>query len=183
MIIDKIIKEKKLKTKKQNPIDKKREEEYIKLELKRRFDAKEKLKKHREKITKEYKNGKLIHYKDKNGEAWYDYNKKEELIHSKNTDGFEKWIKYEKQGYEVHHNNNGVENWFKFDKYNNMIHHKNNLGSEKWCKYNKKGKLIHYKDNHNYEYWYEYKNGKQTKELALIGKTYYLNDKELEEKP
>ena len=64
-----------------------------------------------------------------------------------------------------------------------MIHHKNNLGSEKWCKYNKKGKLIHYKDNHGCEYWYEYKNAKQIKELALIGKTYYLNDKELEEKP
>ena len=56
-------------------------------------------------------------------EECYDYDTNGNLIHRKDSDGFEEWYEY---------NTNG-----------NKIHYKNSDGFETWCKYNKDGNLIH----------------------------------------
>ena len=51
---------------------------------------------------------------------------------------------------------NGTELWREFDKNNNFIHHKNSNGFEFWREYDKNNNLIHYKDSNDLEGWYKY---------------------------
>lgn len=89
-------------------------------------------------------NGNLIHYKNSNGyEYWKEYDSNGNLIHSKYSDGYEEWNEYDSNG--------------------NLIHSQNSHGLEKWYEYDSNGNLIHYKDSNGEEYWHEYtywKNGK-----------------------
>ena len=49
------------------------------------------------------KDGNLIHTKDSKGfEAWYEYDENNNLIHTKNSKGFEAWYEYDKDGNLIH---------------------------------------------------------------------------------
>jgi len=77
-------------------------------------------------MSKEYdKNNNLIHYKNSNGlEFWQEYDENNNLIHSKNTYGSdsESWWEYDKDNNLIHFKNtNGLEYWYKFDENNNEI--------------------------------------------------------------
>jgi len=50
---------------------------------------------------------------------------------------------------------NGTELWREFDKNNNFIHHKNSNGFEFWYKYDENNKKIYYKDYSGYERWFK----------------------------
>ena len=72
-----------------------------------------------------------------------EYDSNENLIHFKDSDGYEYWKEYDSNG--------------------NSIHFKNSNSYEKWYEYNSNGNLIHSKDSNGKEEWYEYtywKNGK-----------------------
>ena len=72
-----------------------------------------------------------------------EYDNNENLIHFKDSDGYEYWKEYDSNG--------------------NLIHYKNSDGKEEWNEYDSNGNQIHYKDNDGEEYWHEYtywKNGK-----------------------
>ena len=72
-----------------------------------------------------------------------EYDNNENLIHFKDSDGYEEWGEYDSNG--------------------NLIHYKNSDGKEEWNEYDSNGNQIHYKDNDGEEYWHEYtywKNGK-----------------------
>ena len=60
-----------------------------------------------------------------------EYDENDNLIHSKNS--------------------NGYEEWYEYDSDNNCIHHKDSKGYEFWKKY-KGGKLVGYKDTLGSEY-------------------------------
>ena len=104
------------------------------------------------------KNGNLIHEKDSNGfEEWKEYDKNNNLIHEKDSDKCEKWYKYDKNGNLIHEKDSyKYKQWYKYDKNGNLIHLKDSYGNEKWYEYDDKGNLIHEKDSKKYEIWYEY---------------------------
>jgi len=64
------------------------------------------------KEIKEYdKNGNLIHYKDSDGyEGWAKYDKNGNLIHCKDSDGYSSWREYDKDGEKINYlsNNRGI---------------------------------------------------------------------------
>jgi len=112
------------------------------------------------KFKKELKNSKfdkknnLIHSKDSNGyERWKEYDKKNNLIHYKHSNGREEWNKYDKNNNLIYYkHSNGVEYWNEYDKNNNLIHFKDSNGYEEWNKYDKKNNKIHYKDSNGIEW-------------------------------
>ena len=56
-------------------------------------------------------------------EEWYDYDKNGNLIHRKDSDGYEEWCEYDKNGNLIHtKNSKGFETWYKYDKNGNLIH-------------------------------------------------------------
>ena len=63
----------------------------------------------------------------------YDY--KGNLIHCKDSKGYESWRKY--------------------DSNNNLIHYKNSNGFESRRTYDSNGNLIHYEDSNGEEFWYD----------------------------
>ena len=72
-----------------------------------------------------------------------EYDNNGNLIHFKDSDGYESWKEYDRNG--------------------NKIHSKDSDGKEKWYEYDGNGNRIHYKDSSGEEYWHEYtywKNGK-----------------------
>lgn len=73
-------------------------------------------------------------------------------------------IEYDRNGNLIHYkNSNGYEYWKEYDSNGNLIHYKNSDGKEEWNEYDSNGNQIHYKDNDGEEYWHEYtywKNGK-----------------------
>ena len=81
-----------------------------------------------------------------------------------------KWVEvlsiseYDNNGNLIHYkNSNGYEYWKEYDSNGNSIHFKNSNSYEKWYEYNSNGNLIHSKDSNGKEEWYEYtywKNGK-----------------------
>lgn len=99
-------------------------------------------------ITEYDKNGNLIHWKDSDGyEAWYEYDKNGNKIYWNDLYG-SRWY----DGYK----GNGYEEWYKYDKNGNEIHYKDSEGDEEWREYDKKGKLLHSKTSDGDELWYEY---------------------------
>jgi len=57
---------------------------------------------------------------------------------------------------------NGYEFWNEYDSNNNLIHRKNSNGYEYW--YDSKNNVIHCKYSTGYEYWYDSKGNKISKE-------------------
>ena len=87
----------------------------------------------------------------------YDYDENNNIIHSKDSDGFEYWNEYDKNNNLIHHkNSDGYEYWYEYDENNNEIHYKDSDGFEYYKEYDENNNCIHYKDSDGYEYWYEY---------------------------
>ena len=93
-----------------------------------------------------------------------EYDNNENLIHFKDSDGYEYWKEYDSNGNEIHSKySNGEEYWYEYDRNGNKIHSKDSDGYEEWYEYDGNGNEIHSKDSSGEEYWHEYtywKNGK-----------------------
>ena len=78
------------------------------------------------------KKGNLIHFKDSNGyEYWNEYDENGNIIYHKNSDGFEEWNEYDENGNCIYSKKyNGYEEWFKYDENGNIIHYKTSDGFE-----------------------------------------------------
>jgi YD repeat-containing protein len=102
--------------------------------------------------------GNVIHIKNSNGfEKWREYDSNGNCIHSKNSDGFESWREYDSNGNVTHNKDStGYEWWREYDSNGNMIYYKNPDGYEYWKEYDSKGNVIHIKNSTGYEKWYEY---------------------------
>ena len=86
-----------------------------------------------------------------------EYDKNENEIHRKESDGFEAWTEYDENENKLHKkDSDGYEAWYEYDKNGNEIYSKNSYGYEAWYEYDKNGNLIHMKDSDGYEDWYEY---------------------------
>ena len=70
----------------------------------------------------------------------HEYDSNENLIHYKDS--------------------NGYEIWREFDSNGNLIHSKTSNGYKRWNEYDSNGKLIHYKNSNGCEIWYD-SNGKK----------------------
>ena len=130
-------------------------------------------------IIKEYdKNNNLIYYKNSNGrekngrEKWKEYDENNNLIHCKYSDGSEYWQEYDESNNLIHYkDSNGVEEWKEYDENNNLIHFKNSNGYEEWKKYDKNNNIIHFKRSDGYENNYKveyYKDGQLKRYDNLI---------------
>jgi|6_EtaG_2_1085325.scaffolds.fasta_scaffold00343_4 YD repeat-containing protein len=67
-------------------------------------------------------NGKLIHYKDEETglETWTEHNDEGDLIHTRNSIGFEAWYVYDGDSREIFYTNTyGEEEWAKEWTFNN----------------------------------------------------------------
>ena len=108
------------------------------------------------KIVKYDSNGNLIHSKDSTGyEYWCEYDANGNCIHYESSGGFQYWKEYDTNGNCIHYKNiHGLEWWYEYDSNNNEIHSKNNSGFEYWRKYDANGNL-HYKDSDGVESWYD----------------------------
>ena len=61
--------------------------------------------------------------------------------------------KFDKKNNLIHYkNSNGREEWNKYDKKNNLIHSKDSNGIEFWNEYDKKNNLIHYKTSNGFDH-------------------------------
>jgi len=59
------------------------------------------------------------------------YDKNNNLIYSKNSNGYEFWNEYDKKNNLIYYkHSNGYEYWNEYDKNNNLIHYKNSNGVE-----------------------------------------------------
>ena len=84
-----------------------------------------------------------------------DWDENDNVIHFKNSDGYEEWEEYDENGNVIHFkNSDGYEKWKEYDENGNMIHFKNSDGYEKWKEYDADGNLIHAKDSRGYEMWW-----------------------------
>jgi YD repeat-containing protein len=55
------------------------------------------------------------------------------VVHTKNSDGYETWIEYDKNNNRIHYkDSDGYENWREYDENNNLIHRKDSNGFEVW---------------------------------------------------
>jgi YD repeat-containing protein len=63
-----------------------------------------------------------------------EYDKNGNLIHYRDSDGWEWWSEYDENNNEIHYRNSntGVEWWSKYDENNNEIHYRNSNGVESW---------------------------------------------------
>ena len=100
----------------------------------------------------------LIHSKNSDGsENWNEYDAKNNLIHSKNSDGSENWNEYDAKNNLIHYKDSrGYEYWNEYDANNNLVHYKNSRGYEYWKEYDEKNNLVHYKNSDGSENWNEY---------------------------
>ena len=103
-------------------------------------------------------NNNLIHYKDSNGyEEWREYDSNNNVIHHKDSDGFEYWKEYDSNNNLIHYKtSSGREEWKEYDSNNNVIHHKDSSGVEYWTEYDSNNNLIHHKSSYGSEYWNKY---------------------------
>jgi YD repeat-containing protein len=83
-----------------------------------------------------------------NIEPIYEYDSKGNLIHYRDSDGWEAWYEYDSNG--------------------NYIHFRSSVGLEAWREYDTNGKLIHFKNSFGDEYWYDLEvNEYKTQEDAI----------------
>ena len=64
-----------------------------------------------------------------------EYDKKGNVIHFRDSDGFEEWREY--------------------DANNNVIHYRSSAGFERWTEYDENGNVIHYRDSNGDELRYD----------------------------
>jgi YD repeat-containing protein len=104
------------------------------------------------------KKNNLIYFKNSNGiEEWNEYDKNDNLIHCKYSNGKEYWKEYDKNDNLIHYkDSNGIESWNEYDNKNNLIHYKDSKGYEYWNEYDKNDNIIHHKDSDGFEEWYKY---------------------------
>ena len=127
-------------------------------------------------IWKDYdSNGNEIYIRTSKGDETrytYQYDEKSNIIHCKDSTGFEYWCEYDTNGNCIHSkNSSGTERWFEYDSSGNEIYFKvfrlkYNNSHEYWYEYDAKGNKIYEKElHHNYnvdkdtflkEIWYEY---------------------------
>jgi YD repeat-containing protein len=64
---------------------------------------------------------------------------------------------YDTNGNMIHYkNSNGYEVWYERDTNGNPIHYRDSNGVEGWYEYDTNGNLIHFTESSGYEFWYEY---------------------------
>ena len=86
-----------------------------------------------------------------------EYDKNENEIHRKESDGFEAWTEYDENENKLHKKDSyGYEAWYEYDKNGNEIYRKNSYGYEAWHEYDKNGNEIYWKNSYGDEEWYEY---------------------------
>lgn len=103
----------------------------------------------------------LIHYKSCDYEEFFNYDKDNNLIHTKNSNHMECWYEYDINRNKVYLKINNYVCWYKFDKNNKMIYCKSNSGFESWYKEG-------YKEITQQEYkWIEFKK----KEKEFLSRT------------
>ena len=84
----------------------------------------------------------------------HEYDKNNNLIHSKNSSGNEYWKEYDENNNLIHYkDSNGYEYWNEYDKNNNLIHYKDSNGNEEWNEYDENNNLIHCKNSDGKEEW------------------------------
>ena len=103
-------------------------------------------------------NGKLIHYKNRNGyEYWQEFDTNGRVIHFWNNKKGECWWEYDSNGNLIHYlSGNGFETWCEYDSNGNRTHFWDSNGNEEW--YGSNGNMIymtHYRDSDGVEYWYD----------------------------
>jgi len=94
-------------------------------------------------------NGISTHSKDTNiDKKWNKYDKNNNIIYSKNLDGFEQWYDYNENNILIYYKNSaGYEYWQNYDSNNDLIHYKNSNGYVEWEKYDKDNNLIYYRNS------------------------------------
>ena len=87
-----------------------------------------------------------------------EYDKNNNQIYYKDSDGFERWYKYDENNNEVYYkSSSGFERWMEYDKNNNRVYFKDTENNEEWKKYDENNREIYYKDSNNgKEKWYKY---------------------------
>jgi YD repeat-containing protein len=102
-------------------------------------------------------NGNMIHYKNSNGyEVWYERDTNGNPIHYRDSNGVEGWYERDTNGNPIHYrDSNGVEGWYEYDTNGKCIHYRNSFGLECWYEYDSKGNQIHYRNSEGVEYWYD----------------------------
>ena len=80
------------------------------------------------------------------------------MNHSKSDSGTTNTLKeYDEKGNLIHYrDSNGYEEWREYDENNNPIHFRNSTGFEWWSEYDENNNVIHYRNSDGYEAWYEY---------------------------
>ena len=98
-------------------------------------------------------NRNVIHFKDSHGfEKWYEYDSNGNETHSKSSGGYETWHEYDSNGNEtLYRNSMGFVNRMDYDEANNKVHSKNSDDYEKWYEYDSGGNLIHFNDSDGVE--------------------------------
>ena len=77
-----------------------------------------------------------------------EYDNNENLIHYKNSNGYEYWKEYDSNGNLIHSkDSDGYESWKEYDSNGNLIHSKYSYSWEEWSEYDSNGNLIHFKDS------------------------------------
>ena len=65
--------------------------------------------------------------------------------------------KFDKNNNEIYHkHSDGIEYWYKYDKNNNRINFKGSSGYESWQKFDENNRVIYYKNSIRTEYWCKY---------------------------
>ena len=116
-------------------------------------------------VIREYdEKGNLIHHRNSDGyEWWSEYTPNNNEIHHRNSDGVESWTEYDEMRNMIHYRtSNGVECWWEYDANNNQIHFRNFKGYEWWKEYDRNNNLIHCRYSNGAEFWYD-ENGNSIK--------------------
>ena len=71
-----------------------------------------------------------------------EYDKNNNLIHFRDTTGYESWYEYDKNNNVIHcRYSTGYESWYEYDTNNNVIHGRDSYGYEDWYDENGHGEL------------------------------------------
>ena len=71
-----------------------------------------------------------------------EYNSDGNIVHSKNSEGFEKWYEYDAKGNEIHSkDSDGFEIWHEYDANGKVIYSKNSKGIETCSEYDEDGNV------------------------------------------
>ena len=105
-------------------------------------------------ITEYDKKGNLTHVRNSDGfESWREYDANNNEIHYRNSDGFERWQEYDENSNLIHYrNSDGYERWHEYDANNNLIHIRTSNGFESWVEYDEKGNVTHSRNSDNVDY-------------------------------